>query len=468
MAVNSFLTYPLSWKPDRETLTRPIYLSLARQLKEDIASGTLAPGTRLPPQRELARFLGINFTTVTRAYKLCELKGLLQAVTGSGTFVSSSAARSVTISTEAARPALIDLGFENPFQVLPDQIRNLAREIAGRKTFPRLLDYACPTGMPHQKAAGVNWLKNIGLETDPDHLVLVSGTQNGLALALLALFDPGDRIGGDTYTYANFIELARLHHLQLVAIGSDEEGMRADLLERQHRLNALKGVFLMPSCCNPTTRMISERRKQALAQVIRKEQLILVEDDIHAFFTAGTVADYQGPLARLVPEQSLYVSGTSKPLCAGLRVAYLVFPDRFREPLLQALFNVNVKTSSLDGEIITELILTGTATAMVRKKQELAAERNRLFFRYFPELEGQGHPLSFYRWLPIPDTRSGAEVEQDLQQQGIRVYHSDRFLCGKRGLQAYLRVALSTEPDIVRLEQGLVRLRDWIRGKKEK
>ena len=45
MAVNSFLTYPLSWKPDRETLTRPIYLSLARQLKEAIASGTLAPGT---------------------------------------------------------------------------------------------------------------------------------------------------------------------------------------------------------------------------------------------------------------------------------------------------------------------------------------------------------------------------------------------------------------------------------------
>ena len=321
-----------------------------------------------------------------------------------------------------------------------------------------------PPAWSTEKAAGVNWLKNIGVETDPDHLMLVSGTQNGLAMSLLALFDPGDRIGVDTYTYANFIELARLHHLQLVAIGSDEEGMRADLLERQHRLNALKGVFLMPSCCNPTTRMISERRKQALAQVIRREQLILLEDDIHAFFTAGTVADYAGPLARLVPEQSVYVSGTSKPLCAGLRVAYLVYPDRFREALLQALFNVNVKTSSLDGEIITELILTGTANAMVKKKQELAAERNRLFFRYFPELEGQGHPLSFYRWLPIPDTRGGAEVEQAFQQQGIRVYHSDRFLCGKREMQAYLRVALSTEQDIGRLEKGL----SILRGKREK
>ena len=463
MAINGFYNYPLSWKPDRAKLTRPVYLSLARQLKEDIASGCLAPGTRLPPQRELARFLGINFTTVTRAYKLCELKGLLQAVTGSGTFVASSAARSVTISTERPRSALIDLGFENPFQVFTDQVREITRDIAGRKQFPQLLDYASPTGMVHQKAAGVNWLKNIGVETDPDHLMLVSGTQNGLAMSLLALLDPGDRIGVDTYTYANFIELARLHHLQLVAIGSDEEGMRTDLLERQHRLNALKGVFLMPSCCNPTTRMISERRKQALAQVIRREQLILLEDDIHAFFTAGTVADYAGPLARLVPEQSVYVSGTSKPLCAGLRVAYLVYPDRFREALLQALFNVNVKTSSLDGEIITELILTGTANAMVKKKQELAAERNRLFFQYFPELEGQGHPLSFYRWLPIPDTRGGAEVEQAFQQQGIRVYHSDRFLCGKREMQAYLRVALSTEQDMGRLEKGLSILRENVK-----
>lgn len=463
MSGNGFFSYPLSWKPDREKLTRPVYLSLARQLKEDIASGCLAPGTRLPPQRELARFLGINFTTVTRAYKLCELKGLLRAVTGSGTFVASSAARSVTISTEAPRAALIDLGFENPFQVFPEQLREITREISQRKQFPQLLDYACPTGMLHQKAAGVNWLKNIGLTVDTDHLVMVSGTQNGLALTLLALFDPGDRIGVDTYTYANFIELARLHHLQLVPIGSDGEGMRADLLERQHRLNALKGLFLMPSCCNPTTRMISERRKQELAQVIRREQLILVEDDIHAFFTAGEVADYQGPLTRLVPEQSIYISGTSKPLCAGLRVAYLVFPDRFRDPLLQALFNVNVKTSALDGEIITELILSGTATAMVKRKRELAAERNRLFFRYFPELEGQGHPISFYRWLPIPHSAGGAEVEQAFQQKGIRVYHSDRFLCGKREMQACLRVALSTEPDMARLEQGLAILRENVK-----
>lgn len=54
-------------------------------------------------------------------------------------------------------------------------------------------------------------------------------------------------------------------------------------------------------------------------------------------------------------------------------------------------------------------------------------------------------------------------MEQALQQQGIRVYHSDRFLCGKREMQAFLRVALSTEPDMGRLENGLSILRKFVK-----
>ena len=98
MPVNSFIDYPMSWKPDRSRLKRPVYLSLARKLEEDILTGELAPGTKLPPQRELADYLDINFTTVTRAYKLCEEKGLLYGKTGSGTFVAPSTIRDHTIS----------------------------------------------------------------------------------------------------------------------------------------------------------------------------------------------------------------------------------------------------------------------------------------------------------------------------------------------------------------------------------
>ena len=462
MPFNSFLNYPMSWKPERSRLKRPIYLSLAEMLEEDIAAGFLPPGTKLPPQRELADFLDINFTTVTRTYRLCELKGLIYAVTGSGTFVSPNASKSVTISAENLAASSIDLGFVGSFEQCNEMINDTIASIMKKRRFSELLDYEYPTGMPHHKAAAVNWLKNMGMHTDPDHLAIASGTLNAIALALFALFEPGNRIAVDTYAFVNFIELAKMHHLQLVPINGDQEGMLAEELEAQHRIKPVHGVFLSPSCCNPTTVMISERRKTALAEVIGRCGMILIEDDIHAFLSAGIIEDYRGPISRFLPEQSVYISGTSKPLCSGLRVAYLVYGDRFRDPLLTALFNVNVKTSSLDAEIITELILSGKAGEITERKRALSREMNDLYFQFFPDRKGIGHPLSFYRWLPVQDTRRGSEVERELLDAGIRVYHSDRFLSGPRKAENYLRVSLATVREKERLREALKILADYI------
>ena len=88
MPINSFENYPMSWKPTLTHTKKPLYLALAEQLEADIHRGLLLPGTKLPPQRELADFLDINVSTVTRACKICSNKGLLSSAVGSGTFVS--------------------------------------------------------------------------------------------------------------------------------------------------------------------------------------------------------------------------------------------------------------------------------------------------------------------------------------------------------------------------------------------
>lgn len=189
---------------------------------------------------------------------------------------------------------------------------------------------------------------------------------------------------------------------------------------------------------------MTDRRKKALARIIRDHGLILIEDDIMAFLTAGLLPDYQGPLYRLVPDQTVYLCGTSKSICSGLRVTYMVFGEPFRENLLKALYNINVKTSSVDAEIISAVIASGKAREIVEKKRLLAKKRQALFDRYFPNGGNCGHPYSFFRWLPIADTRRGAEIEQELLTHGIRVYHSDRFLSGHHEDARYLRIALST------------------------
>ena len=74
---------------------------------------------------------------------------------------------------------------------------------------------------------------------------------------------------------------------------------------------------------------------------------------------------------------------------------------------------------------------------------------------FFLNRKASGHPLSFYRWLPIRDTRRGSEVERELLDNGIRVYHSDRFLSGPREGPCYLRISLATAREKELLRTGL-------------
>ena len=88
MPVNSFDSYPLTWKPDKQNVTHPYYQWLARDLEKSIRQGLLKEGTQLPPQREIADYLDVNYTTITRAYDICKKKGLIYGTIGKGTFVA--------------------------------------------------------------------------------------------------------------------------------------------------------------------------------------------------------------------------------------------------------------------------------------------------------------------------------------------------------------------------------------------
>jgi DNA-binding transcriptional regulator YhcF (GntR family) len=76
------------WCPDLSRSAAPRYLALADSIEEDIASGVLKTGDRLPAQRRLAVQLGLDFTTVARGYNEARRRGVISSLVGSGTFVS--------------------------------------------------------------------------------------------------------------------------------------------------------------------------------------------------------------------------------------------------------------------------------------------------------------------------------------------------------------------------------------------
>lgn len=446
MPVNSFTDFPMSWKPNRADLEAgPVYLALAARLEADIASGVLPAGTKLPPQRELADWLDLNFTTVTRAYDVCREKGLVYGVVGRGTFVA-----------EAGRSVVADGVIDcSVVQAFADKgasfVAEAARKVLSRSSVDRLFSYASRDGWPHQREAGVRWLARAGLAVPPERVSVFPGVQSALSTALLALFRPGDALAVDRYTYANLIHLARLAHVRLVAVEGDAGGMQPKALARiVQEDRKVKGVFLMPCCANPTTITLSERRKDALAAVAREAGLIVLEDDvgIHPQRAGGRTF-----FARF-PEQTVYLAGSVRLIAPGLRVTYVAYPGRFAERMQNGLHHLAIKASALEAEILSELVLSGAAERVLELKARKAKAANAVFDEVFGS-DG-GDETRFFRTVPCPNSAGrGGEIEARLAATGVKVCHSDRFAVRKTDPASFLRVSVSSVDNLKILRKGL-------------
>ncbi len=455
MPVNSFENYYMSWRPEKSRLEKPYYLSIAKLLEEDILSGSLPENTKLPPQRELADFLDLNLSTVTRAYKICGLKGLLYAVTGSGTFVAPGTDSADTFLDRRSRA--VEMGIIKPFYEMNKVIADEAKTVLARTGAVSLLEYSDPLGTDRHRRAAAKWLERNKIEVSPDHIMIAAGAQNALSVILISLFSAGDKIAVDEFTYTNFRGLANLLHIQLIAVEADRCGIKPAALLSVCKNSGIKGIYLMPTCSNPTGVFMPQDRRDKLADIIRKYRLFVIEDDIYSFLAPDTAK----PFFSILPEQTVHICSISKSLCTGLRVAFMAFPERFREKLVSGMLNINLKTVSINAEIIAELIESGKAEEIVEKKIELARKRNQIYRGFFPEESnepGEGIVRFFY-WLRLPSGLSSEEAEILALQAGVRVLGSHRFAMGSSDRSAYIRVSAVSPDSEEELAYGLKQLK---------
>lgn len=454
MPFNSFEDYPMSWRPKREELEKPYYLSLAGLLEQEIVEGRLQAHTKLPPQRELADFLDFNVSTITRAYKLCELKGLLYAVTGRGTFVASGICAGDTFIEKKSR--CIEMGMIKPFYETNDMVLEAARAILKRGDAVGLLEYNNPLGTDRQLCAAVCWLQRHGVRVEKRGVLIAAGAQNALSVILLSLFQAGDKIAVDEFTYTNFKGLANLLQIQLIAVRGDNYGMLPEALEALCKNTEIRGAYLMPTCSNPTGAFMPQDRRKELAEVMLRFNLLLIEDDIYSFLAPqGTVSFFS-----FMPKQTLHICSLSKSLCAGMRVAFVAFPEQYRDRLVSGMLHMNLKTVALNAEIMAELIESGKADEIVQKKIELAVRRNQIYEKFFQKEEG--NIARFFHWMKLPSGLTGEEAELLALQNGVHVLGSHRFAQGGGEKAAFLRLSVVSPDTEAELMRGLKVLRNML------
>lgn len=451
MPVNSFDDYPMTWKPNINNKKGPLYKVLAHLLKEDIRNGVLKSGDKLPPQRELADFLDVNLSTISRTFKLCEQKGLISGETGRGTYISSDANVNTTLLDPANAKNLIEMGATYPPYEQNKYVIKFIENMLRKPNAHKFLEYSSPCGTFAQKSSGVKWLKKLNLNFTEENILLACGGQNALCAVLSSLFQAGDRIGTDPLIYSGLKTLAKMLGIQLVPIMQEMNEMSPIALKNYCKNNELKGIYLIPDYQNPTTHSMSLQTRKELAEVVKEYNLIIIEDGINSMLNNNPII----PITSLAPEQTIYISSISKVLCAGLRVSFIASPPIFQKTLESALYNINMMVSPFNAEIINQLINSPIADKIIMERRKLIKERNDLTSVILNGFDIFAHKYCNFVWLMLPEGWNGKSFEICAKNAGVQVYCAERFAIGNASVPAAIRISITAPKDLTELEKGL-------------
>ncbi len=310
------------WLPDLRGAEGPLYLAIARAMAQDVASGRLLPGQRLPPQRELADALGLALGTVTRAYTEAERRGLLKGHGRRGTRIQSGGPAASSLRALIETRGEVDLAANHPSASLDPELGPALRAVARRRDAGELLRYPPSEGLPQHRQALAGWLRALGVPALADTLVLTAGAQHAIGLALAAVTRPGDEVACEALTFPGFRALAESLGLRLLPVPLDDQGLQPDALERTCRSRKPRALYVMPCLQNPTSALLALERRRALAQICERRGIWIIEDDL----LRPVCAEPGPPLAELAPERTLHVFSASKSVAGGLRVGSVLAP----------------------------------------------------------------------------------------------------------------------------------------------
>lgn len=451
MPVNSFENYPMTWKPNITNKKGPLYKVLSDLLEEDIKNGALKPGDKLPPQRELADFLDVNLSTISRTFKLCEQRGLISGEIGKGTYISSDVNVNTTLLNPANAKNLIEMGATYPPYEQNKYVIKFIENMLRNPNSHKFLEYSSPCGTFAQRSSGVNWLKKLNLNFTEENILLACGGQNALCAVLSSLFQAGDRIGTDPLVYSGLKTLAKMLGIQLVPIMQEMNEMSPVALKNYCKNNELKGIYIIPDYQNPTTHLMSLKTRKELADVAKEYNLIIIEDGINSMLNDNPII----PIASLAPEQTIYISSISKVLCTGLRVSFIASPATFQKTLESALYNINMMVSPFNAEIVHQLINSPVGDKIIKERREMVIERNNLTAAILNDFDILGDKYCNFRWLMLPEGWKGKIFETCARNAGVQVYCAERFAIGNASVPAAVRISITAPKDLAELERGL-------------
>ncbi len=446
------------WKPRLVENARMKYLGIVEALEADIRSGRVARGDRLPAQRAIAEALGVDLTTVTRAFNEARRRGLVEAQAGRGTFISEA----LDGQPHDQSHPLIDLSMNIPSQPSDVDFKKIfPHGIAGLLGSPRgllSLHYQESTGSEPDRQAAARWLSLRMEGVAADRIVITGGAQSALFAVCELLLDRGDTVAAGAMTYPGLKAVAIQKGIVIQPLGMDEKGIIPDEFEKACRERMPKALYVIPSIDNPTTATLPEDRRRALTEIARKHGVAIIEDDPYA----PLKLDRTVSMAELAPDITWHIATLSKCASPALRVAYVVAPSGTKALRLASVLRATILMAPpLMSALASRWIMEGALDEITSSIRAENSERQKLAASILGELGFAADPHGHHLWLRLPEHWRASDFAEHADRAGVSIVPASAFATVAHPIEA-VRISLGVAPDREDLEDGLTQLASLI------
>ncbi|MGQ7246304.1 aminotransferase-like domain-containing protein [Halomonas sp. V046] len=434
------------------------YERLKDLLAARIAQGVYRPGDRLPSVRQWCREQGVSMTTAQASFAALEADGLIEARPRSGYFVAEAraAAPAPRVSRPEQRPVRVSrweqvqslvVGGASHHVIahgMPDlrapTLRPLRRLLAThqRDSASATFGYDRLAGDPALRQQITHLMSQGGALRQADDVIVTTGAQEALAIALRILCQPGDVIAVDSPAFYGAMQMLEARGLQALEIPTDaQRGISLEALELALERWPVKAILITPTCNNPLGYSMPEERKRALLALARRHDVAIIEDDVY-----GDLA-YDAPRPRLLASEDsdgrvLTCSSFSKTLLPGLRLGWLA-PGRYRDRALHEKYVSTGCSATLAQAAVAEFIVRGHharhLAAMRRQYRRQAGHMRCWVQQAFPPGTRVSDPRGgFMLWVELPEAFDSLALNAHLQEHGLGVAPGPLFSAsGKYG-----------------------------------
>ena len=371
--------------------------------------------------------------------------------------LTSSAIREILKVTE--RPEVISFagGLPSPATFPVERVRQACNDILANNP-SAALQYGPTEGyLPLREWVAERYSKN-GLNISVNQVLITTGSQQGLDLLGKCLIDTGSRVLVETPTYLGALQAFSLAEPQFVSVPSDVQGPIPARMTRDV-IDGARFMYCLPNFQNPTGRRLPTERRIELIRVAAEAGLLLLEDDPYGALS------YKGEqlpsLLSMNPDGIVHMGSFSKVLAPGLRVGYLIAPEKLLSKLVQAKQAADLHTPSFNQRIVYESVRDGFLDQHIPKIRDLYASQCQVMLsalkQHFPAGTSWNEPQGgMFIWVKLPAGIDSSALLAKAVAQNVAFVPGAPFYANEPQLNT-LRLSFVTVPK-EKIEEGIAKL----------